>query len=78
MSIGAFEAKTRLSELLDRVSRGERIIITKHGTAVAALQPVDAIAGRPIQDVIDDIRSFRHEHHLGRDLIDEFRKEGRL
>jgi prevent-host-death family protein len=36
-SIGAFDAKTRLSELLERVARGEMFVITKHGHPVARL-----------------------------------------
>ncbi|MCI5148875.1 MAG: type II toxin-antitoxin system prevent-host-death family antitoxin, partial [Candidatus Electrothrix sp. MAN1_4] len=38
-TIGAYEAKTHLPKLLNRVSRGEKIIITKHGVPVATLQP---------------------------------------
>ena len=37
--IGAFEAKNKLSALLDRVERGEEIVITRHGKAVARLVP---------------------------------------
>ena len=37
--IGAFEAKNTLGSLLDRVQRGEEIIITRHGKAVARLIP---------------------------------------
>ena len=40
-TVGAYEAKTHLPELLDRVARGERIIITRHGTPVAVLQPAE-------------------------------------
>ena len=29
--VGAYEAKTHLPRLLERVRRGERIVITKHG-----------------------------------------------
>ncbi|MCX6593680.1 MAG: type II toxin-antitoxin system prevent-host-death family antitoxin [Acidobacteria bacterium] len=43
MTVGAFEAKTKLSELLDRVERGEEVLITRHGTPVARLvSPVKA------------------------------------
>ncbi len=35
--IGAFEAKNKLGSLLDRVERGEEIVITRHGKAVARL-----------------------------------------
>jgi prevent-host-death family protein len=40
-SIGAFDAKTRLSELLDRTAHGETFEITKHGRAVGRLVPPD-------------------------------------
>ena len=42
--IGAFEAKTHLSALLDRVDHGQVYVITKRGRAVAELRPV---SGRP-------------------------------
>jgi prevent-host-death family protein len=38
-TIGAYEAKARLSELLDRVEMGEQIVITRHGKPVARLIP---------------------------------------
>jgi len=37
--IGAFDAKNRLGSLLDRVERGEEIVITRHGKPVARLVP---------------------------------------
>jgi len=40
--IGAFEAKTRLSELLDRVDQGHVYVITKRGRPVAELRPAVA------------------------------------
>jgi prevent-host-death family protein len=39
MEIGAFEAKNTLGALLDRVQRGEEIVITRHGKPVARLVP---------------------------------------
>jgi prevent-host-death family protein len=39
-SIGAYQAKSHFSELLDRVENGEEITITKHGNPVAKLVPV--------------------------------------
>ena len=38
--IGAYEAKTHLPRLLDRVARGESLTITRHGKPVARLVPV--------------------------------------
>ena len=34
-SVGTFEAKTHLTRLLERVAKGERIVITNRGRAVA-------------------------------------------
>lgn len=38
-TIALFEAKSKLSELLDRVQRGEELLITRHGVPVAKLVP---------------------------------------
>ena len=38
-SVGAFEAKTHFSQLLDKVANGETITITRHGEPVAQLIP---------------------------------------
>jgi prevent-host-death family protein len=38
-SVTAFEAKTRFGKLLERVTRGEEIIITRHDKAVARIVP---------------------------------------
>jgi prevent-host-death family protein len=40
-TVGAYEAKTHLSELLEKVEAGEEIVITKHGAPVAKLVPVE-------------------------------------
>ena len=39
-TVGAYEAKTNLSKLLERVEAGEEITITKHGAPIAKLVPV--------------------------------------
>ena len=39
-TVGAYEAKTHLSELLEKVEAGEEITITRHGSPVAKLVPV--------------------------------------
>lgn len=38
-TIGLFEAKNRLSELVERASHGERIGITRHGKLAALIVP---------------------------------------
>jgi len=45
--IGAFEAKTRLSELLERVARGHVYRITKRGRPIAELRPPASTGRRP-------------------------------
>jgi prevent-host-death family protein len=40
-TIGAYEAKTRFSELLEKVEAGEEITITRHRTPVARLVPIN-------------------------------------
>ena len=40
--IGIFETKTHLSEIVQRVMRGERIFITRRGRRVAELRPVES------------------------------------
>lgn len=39
VTVGAYEAKAKLSELLDKVARGEQIVITRHGKPIARLVP---------------------------------------
>jgi prevent-host-death family protein len=53
--VGAFEAKTHLSELLAAVEAGESITITRRGKAVAVLSPVH---GRTLSRT-DQIKAFR-------------------
>jgi prevent-host-death family protein len=38
--IGAFEAKTRFSEVLEEVRRGRSFVITRRGRPIAELRPV--------------------------------------
>lgn len=52
VTVGAFEAKTHLSSLLQRVESGEVVTITKHGRPVARLVPIETDSG------VRDWRSF--------------------
>lgn len=77
-TVGAFEAKTHLSALLDRVERGEEILITKHGRPVARLAPVGPVPSADARQAIEQLRAFRTTHRLGgidwRELRDAGRK----
>lgn len=76
-SIGAYQAKTQFSNLIKKVMQGERIIITRYGEPVAILSPVESGPPRPLGDIIDDIKTFRQEHHLGDLSVREMMEEGR-
>ena len=76
-TVGAFEAKTHFSALLEEVEKGEQIIITKHGRAVAQLSPVAGINKTRIQEAVRTINELQCRHTLGLDwktLRDEGRK----
>lgn len=42
MNVAVFEAKSKLSALLDRACSGEEVVITRHGTPIARLVPMNA------------------------------------
>lgn len=78
--VGLFEAKTHLSELVDRASRGETFAITKHGRLVAKLVPAEESVRRMTsQEAAAKIREIQSRSTLGQDLtlrqlIDEGRR----
>ena len=77
-SIGSFEAKTHLAALLERVSRGESIVITKHGRPVARLVPPDeAHVGMTAAEAIAGLLEFRKSHPIERELLKTLVQEGR-
>jgi len=76
-SVGAYEAKTQLSKLLERVMKGERITITKHGIPVAVLQPPDPGTSADVKSVIHEIRSARKKHSLKGESLKSLIEKGR-
>ena len=78
MTVGSYEAKTHLSALLERVSKGETITITKHGVPVAKLVPVgDDKPKRDVKQVIAELLEFRKRNTLRGLSIREMIEEGR-
>jgi len=79
-SVGSFEAKTHLPQLLERVAQGEEFTITKHGKPVARLVPVAAATPKPdVRQVIEELKAFSKGNTLGegisvRDLIEDGRR----
>jgi len=60
-SIGAFEAETRFSELLERAGRGECTMITKRGEPEAMLVPIEPAMGMTPAEAIDRLAELREE-----------------
>ena len=75
--IQASDAKARLSQLLDEVERGETIIITRHGRAIARIIPEADRRRLEIDNALADIRELRK--HTGEVSLEEllaWRHEG--
>lgn len=75
--VGAYEAKTHLPRLLERVERGESFTITRHGVAIAELRPVRGSAQLSVVEAIAALRDFRQHHPLGDTTIRELIEDGR-
>lgn len=79
-SVGSFEAKTHLPALLERVAKGERITITRHGKPVAQLVPVDPTEKPDVKQVVKEMLAYRdsRKRTLGgitaRELVEEGRR----
>jgi prevent-host-death family protein len=77
-SIGAFEAKTHLSDLLDRVARGEKITITRHGVPAALLIPIEEKEAKLThQEIVEGMRALRKRVKPGKMSVRDMVKEGR-
>lgn len=77
--VGAYEAKNNFGLLLDRVVRGDEIVITRHGQPVARLVPYRVPVDREkVRRAIASLRRARKGSSLGglkiKDLIDEGRR----
>jgi prevent-host-death family protein len=79
-AIGVYDAKTQLPKLLERVSRGERFLITKHGRPVAQLVPAAAEAAPALKEIIQQMQQWQEREGptLGPGLtLRQLREEGR-
>ena len=78
-TVGLFQAKNGLSALVERVSKGEEIMITRRGQKVAMLVPASRRSKRAPRDVVQHIREARKGARLPagytlRRLIEEGRR----
>lgn len=76
IEVGAFEAKTHLSQLLDRVAQGDTVRITRRGKPVALLIQDENASRRDSLRALKAIRSFSNKTYSLSEVI-EFRDEGR-
>lgn len=77
-SVGAFEARNRLSTLLDWVANGDEVVITRRGKAIARLVPAiprfdRAKAWRAMEGILEARRSVTLGGLRLKDLVDEGR-----
>jgi prevent-host-death family protein len=77
--IGVYEAKTHLPQLLERVMRGEKILITRHGKPSAMLVPAVQDDKDDVREVIAKMKALRKGNTLPegmsiRDMIEEGRR----
>lgn len=77
-SVGAFDAKTHLPALLERVAKGETIQITRRGVPIAKLAPAAPRVKKDPKEVARRIRELRKGCKLEgiriRDLIESGRR----
>lgn len=77
IEVSSYEAKTHLAELLKKVTRGEKILITKHQVPVAMVIPVPSQRKRSVKDTVEAIKHFRQGNTLRGLRIKEMIEEGR-
>ncbi len=75
-AVGIYDAKNKLSQLVDRVEAGETIALTRHGRQVALLTPVNA-EHPDARQAIQKLRELRRGARLGGLKIRALRDEGR-
>jgi prevent-host-death family protein len=77
ITVGAFEAKTHLSALLDRVAAGEEVTITKHGKPIARLVAAHRVDQARANDAFSKLKALRRGTTRGGLSWKELRDEGR-
>ena len=76
--IGAYEAKTRLPELLRQVRQGRRFTITNRGEAIADLVPSESVRPKDKAAAVEKFRAFMRENPVrGAVNLGELIEEGR-
>ena len=77
IQVDAFEAQTHLSDLLNKVSRGEEVLITRRGKAIARLVPAEQAGRSRVNTAIDELLTRREEVTLNGVDWETLRNTGR-
>ena len=78
ISVGTYEAKTTLTELIKKVMTGESITITNHKKAVARLVPPIGINTDKTSELLSELLEFSTGKTLGDDIsLNDLISEGR-
>lgn len=77
VEIGAYEAKTKLPELLRQVRKGKSFTITHRGEAVAELVPPGHIESTDAAQAVADMKAFMRSHRIRGVDIRALTEEGR-
>jgi prevent-host-death family protein len=77
-TIGTYDAKTKLPDLLHRVEGGESFTITRNGKPVAKLVPFEELSpGKTATDIVETFRKIRERSKSGKPSIQELINQGR-
>jgi prevent-host-death family protein len=70
------EAKAKLSELLDRVSKGEEFIITRHDELIAKLVPAKGHTFEEIKQAVEQLKESRKGVRISLDEASKWKNKG--
>jgi len=77
ITVGIYEAKTNLSQLLERVAEGERVVITRHGVPIAEISPIITATIDERREAIEILKQFSKGKQAGYS-IKAMIEEGRM
>ncbi|MFT4926074.1 MAG: prevent-host-death family protein [Phenylobacterium sp.] len=74
--IGAYDAKTKLPEILRKVAQGQSFTVTNRGNAVAEIIPTNVSQAHKTQTAIDNLLKMT-KPTISDEILDELKSEGR-
>jgi prevent-host-death family protein len=77
VEVGTFEAKNKLSSLVEQAARGQNIWITKRGKRVALLSSGSADSGTRVDDLLNTFHRIRSTSKSGSQSLKSLIEEGR-